>query len=70
MPSLGVDLVLTVEGQRIVAKGLVSVCPFCDNLEDNKHACGLCLGSGIIIKLLKPPPQLKLRVIPGGKPSP
>lgn len=69
MPSLEVGLVLTVEGQRITAKGLVSVCPFCDNLEGDKEVCGLCMGAGLIIKLIKPPPQLKLRIIPGGKPT-
>ena len=67
MPSLGVDLVLTIEGQRITVKGLVSICPFCDNLEGDREACGLCVGAGLIIKLLRPPPQLKLRIIPGGK---
>lgn len=66
-PEIEVDLRVLMANTAYKAKAKICLCPFCRNLDPDKERCTMCEGSGIIIKLHKPPPELKLVVIPGGK---
>jgi DnaJ-class molecular chaperone len=65
--ALEVELELTVLGKKFIGLGKLTACPFCQNKDGDKEACGMCEGTGIIIKLKKAPQAFKLFVIPGGK---
>jgi hypothetical protein len=66
-PELEVEIRLKLYGIDYKSKAKICLCPFCTNLEPERSTCGMCDGSGLIIKLKESKLPLKLIVIPGGK---